>query len=46
MLDKQKQNTFVSVMVSDKNKHFIEDHPINIPNKFDSNWPSDFRENN
>jgi hypothetical protein len=33
------------VVVSDKNKHFVEDHPMTILNKFDSNWPSGFREN-
>ena len=38
MIDIQKHS------VSDKNKHFVEDHPMNIPNKFDSNWPSGFRE--
>jgi hypothetical protein len=24
-------------------KSFLEDHAMNIPTKFDSNWPSDFR---
>ena len=27
-----------------KNKHFVEDHPRNIPAKFGSNWPSGFGE--
>ena len=27
-----------------KNSNFVEDHPRNIPAKFGSNWPSDFRE--
>ena len=25
-----------------KNRHFVEDHPRNIPAKFGSNWPSGF----
>ena len=27
-----------------KNRHFVEDHPRNIPAKFGSNWPSGFGE--
>jgi hypothetical protein len=27
-----------------KNRNFVEDHPINIPAKFGSNWPSVFGE--
>jgi hypothetical protein len=27
-----------------KNPNILEDHPINIPIKFGSNWPSGFRE--
>ena len=26
-----------------KNKKFVEDHPMNIPTKFGSYWPSGFR---
>jgi hypothetical protein len=28
---------------SEQKKSFLEDHAMNIPTKFDSNWPSDFR---
>jgi hypothetical protein len=27
-----------------KTRHFVEDHPRNIPAKFGSNWPSGFGE--
>jgi hypothetical protein len=27
-----------------KNRNFVEDHPMNIPAKFGSNWPSGFGE--
>ena len=27
-----------------KTINILEDHPINIPTKFGSNWPSGFRE--
>jgi len=31
--------------ISDQQKNnFLEDHPMNIPTKFGSNWPSGFRE--
>jgi hypothetical protein len=27
-----------------KNMHFLEDHPMNIPTQIDSNWPNELRE--
>jgi hypothetical protein len=34
----------LNIRLERKNRHFVEDHPRNIPAKFGSNWPSGFGE--
>jgi hypothetical protein len=34
----------LNIRLERKNRNFVEDHPRNIPAKFDYNWPSGFGE--
>jgi hypothetical protein len=36
--------SYVEYSTGTKNRNFVEDHPMNIPAKFGSNWPSGFGE--